>query len=274
MPVVRVSALGGVPISYGDLPIICRDIAGIAVYGGVIAKSTSTAGNIMAEVIGFGRMRPNGAKIVELRKRRGMKQEVLADNARISERQLREIERTNKPTHATTITAIATALGATAREITLSTPDEEPEKSGPLLKLEAIQSAKNLAHIAQSADDYGYLLKVDPSVETAAEMQELMTIVRHYVTGQPDEFAKVLFGDIPRLARLHQLLEKLRAGDVGVLAGTIVIAEHDLPHVPRSISGDGKRALLLIFFQPIAVKEEVISMDLIVNWLDNQQFPF
>jgi transcriptional regulator with XRE-family HTH domain len=112
------------------LAVICRlfgrDVADAPVYGRVVKMSTSMSGDTMAE--GFGRMRPDGAKIVELRKRRGLKQEVLAEKARISVRQLGEIERTSQSVHATTITAIATALGATPREITLSTPDETPEK--------------------------------------------------------------------------------------------------------------------------------------------------
>ena len=92
--------------------------------------------------MGIGRKQPNGKKIVELRQQKGLKQELLARDARISERLLRDIERRNKPVAATTITAIATLLGATAPEITLSMPDKTSEASGYLLKLRVVRSAR------------------------------------------------------------------------------------------------------------------------------------
>ena len=47
----------------------------------------------MGELIDPGRKQPNGSKIVELRKRNGMKQETLAKDADISVRLLRDIEK-------------------------------------------------------------------------------------------------------------------------------------------------------------------------------------
>ena len=47
----------------------------------------------MEEAIGPGRMRPDGAKVVNLRNQRGMKQDDLASRARISVRTLRDVER-------------------------------------------------------------------------------------------------------------------------------------------------------------------------------------
>src|SRR5262249_58938100 len=97
---------------------------------------TSVGGTSMGDVIGLGRKRPDGAKIVHLRKQKGMKQEALAEKAdKMSVRLLRDIERRNRPVLATTITAIATALQTTPDEIILSTPDGTPASSVPLLKL-------------------------------------------------------------------------------------------------------------------------------------------
>jgi transcriptional regulator with XRE-family HTH domain len=177
----------------------------------------------MGDVIGLGRKRPNGAKIANLRKEKGLKQADFAEKGKISERLLREIERRNHPVPATTITNIATALQTTPDEITLSTPDGTPASSKSLLKLSAITSAKDLNALAHDATQYEYALEVDPSSVTAEDMQCLMMIVRRLVhPWEKDEFDGQHFGDIPRLARLHQLLEQLREQEVGVIAGKYV----------------------------------------------------
>jgi transcriptional regulator with XRE-family HTH domain len=121
----------------------------------------------MDDVIGLGRKRPNGTKIVNLRKQKGLKQETLAKDGRISVRVLRDIERRNHPVSATTLTAIATALQTTSDEITLSPRDRAPDSSVPLLKLTAIRSAKDLSALASSADEFEWKLEVDPSPVTA-----------------------------------------------------------------------------------------------------------
>ena len=132
----------------------------------------------MGDVIGLGRKRPNGKKIVELRNKHGQKQEALAKKVSISVRVLRDIERSNHPVPATTITAIATALETTPDEITLSTPDGTPASSVPLLKLTAIRSAKDLNALAHDATQFEYALEVDPSAVTAPDMQWLLWITR------------------------------------------------------------------------------------------------
>jgi transcriptional regulator with XRE-family HTH domain len=173
-------------------------------------------------VIGPGRKQPDGAKIVNLRKQKGLKQEDLAKRGNISVRTLRDIERSNHPVPATTITAIATALQTTPDEITLST-DGTPDLSVSLLKLTAIRSAKDLSALASGASEYDWKLEAVPSSETAKDMQHLMTIVRRLVFSswrhEKDEFDAEEFGEIPRLARLQELLERLRERGVGVIAG-------------------------------------------------------
>jgi transcriptional regulator with XRE-family HTH domain len=67
----------------------------------------------MGEVIGLGRKRPDGRKVIELRKQKGVKQSDLARRAHISERLLRDIERKNHPVPSTIITALATELKVT-----------------------------------------------------------------------------------------------------------------------------------------------------------------
>ena len=203
----------------------------------------------MGDVIGLGRKRPDGAKIVHLRKQKGMKQEALAEKAdKMSVRLLRDIERRNRPVLATTITAIATALQTTPDEIILSTPDGTPASSVPLLKLTAIRSAKDLNALASDATKYEWMLEVDPSAKTAPDMQSLMCIVRRLVPGSwedwKDEFDEQPFGEIPRLAKLQELLEKLREQGVGVIAGKYVqhslVKEKDLDFFSRFTPIPGK----------------------------------
>ena len=105
------------PFNTGGLPIICRDGAGGAGYGGIMLLEEQKM------VIGSGRL-PDGGKIVELRKRHEIKQADLAKRASISERQLRKIERENVTVPGTTVTAIATALKVSPDEITLRASNE------------------------------------------------------------------------------------------------------------------------------------------------------
>lgn len=226
--------------------------------------------------MGIRKGQPDGKRIVKLREQKGMKQNVLAREARVSERLLRDIERTNKPVSATIITQIATVLGATEPQITLSTPDEtlNPPAS-PLLKLRAVRSATELNRSALSAHHYDWRLNVDPSEATAEDMREVMTILDRLVNirrlierGMPcmgDKFDNLPFGEIPRLARLQELLEKLRANGVGVLAGSYV------QHWPINNEdeepydyGDKRRirteVILCVHFVPSEVDEEVIRL--------------
>jgi transcriptional regulator with XRE-family HTH domain len=175
----------------------------------------------------YGRKRPNGPKIVELRKEKGLKQQALADDADISVRLLREIERNNHPVPATTITAIAAELKVNPGDITLSAPDAPPSTAGSLsteslLKLRAIRSATELAALAERANRYKWGLRIDPSTTTAGDMQGLMKTIHRLVNGPApvDEFDEEDFGQIPRLALLQDLLTRLRTNGVSVIAGT------------------------------------------------------
>jgi transcriptional regulator with XRE-family HTH domain len=93
-------------------------------------------------VIGLGKKQPDGAKIANLRKQKGLKQAALAKEVRISERLLRDIERKNQPIPATKITDIANVLKTTPDEITLSTPDGTPTSPVSVLKLTVIRLPK------------------------------------------------------------------------------------------------------------------------------------
>jgi len=207
--VPRQHGAGALPVSSDHLPIACRDGAGAKVYGEV----TSVGGTSMN---GLGRKQPDGRKIVDLRQRKGLMQKNLAHEAKISERLLRDIETKNHPVPATTITNIATALQTTPDEITLfSTPDGTPD----LLKLTAIRSAKDLSALTSGATGFEWKVEADPSPVTAKDMQTLLMIVERLVKLGRDEFDKEPFGEIPRLARLQQLLDQLREQGVGVIAG-------------------------------------------------------
>jgi transcriptional regulator with XRE-family HTH domain len=192
----------------------------------------------MGEVVGFGRRRPNGLKIVELRKGNGLKQEVLAQQTGISVRLLRDVERRNHPLDTATLTALATELKVTADDIILvegSLPETvrtTPEYSPFRLKLKVVLSATVLSSMADRSSSYAWTLNVDPSTETASEMQQVMLIVRRMVDGchsfaDHDEFDGMAFDQIPRLARLKEVLETLRDRGVNVLAGTHVYRWRD-----------------------------------------------
>jgi transcriptional regulator with XRE-family HTH domain len=236
----------------------------------------------MAEVSGDGRKRPNGARIVTLRKEKGMKQEVLADKAKISVRHLREIELRNRPVQPTHITDIAAALGVNAGEITVSTPDTSPTRAGSLLKLRVVRSATELGDMADYAARYEWKLKIDPSTATAADMQAVMMIVKRLV--RPvlvddklrDDFDNEEFGEIPRLARLQELLGRLHTNGVNVIAGTYTFSwarspvrddaliVDDVPWVRVPGETDpyifDQELILLIHFVPCDVEEEVVQI--------------
>jgi DNA-binding XRE family transcriptional regulator len=75
--------------------------------------------------MGIGKRQPDGKKIVKLREQKGLKQNVLARDAGVSERLLRDIERTNKPVPATTITAIAMAAPKALKALPANVSDDE-----------------------------------------------------------------------------------------------------------------------------------------------------
>jgi transcriptional regulator with XRE-family HTH domain len=248
------------PSNSGGLPIICRDGAGGAGYGGVMFEGA------MGEVMGIGTRQPDGGKVVKLRKQLEMKQEDLAERAHISVRHLREIERTNKSVPGTTITTIATVLKVPPDEITLSASNETIsfENDSTRLKLRAVRSASELARLA-FADRYIWDLGVDPTTATAKEMQQLLHIIRRLVergrvtdefdtdnsTGEyalhPDNF-----GSITRVARLQELLDALLVGGVGVLAGSY--------YDQSGLFEQGENQILYIHFVPSDVREKVISV--------------
>ncbi len=234
----------------------------------------------------FGRKRPNGRKIMELRKEKGLNQEALARTAGYSVRLLRDIERKNHPVATTTITDLATALKVNPGDITLSTPDASPpSEAWSLLKLRAVRSATELSALAERADEYRWWLKIDPSTATAADMQAVMAIVHRLVqkfgrlpmdSTWWDEFDQQPFGAIPRLARLQDLLAKLCTNGVNVIAGTHTYSSvRDLKEgenaelgelIVRAPDKSTKQAFkyvtcLEIRFVPCDVEENVISID-------------
>jgi transcriptional regulator with XRE-family HTH domain len=171
----------------------------------------------MGEVIGLGRRRPDGTRIVTLRKQKGVKQEDLARKAGMSVRTLRDVERSNHPIPATTITAIATELKVSPDQITLANPDDLQDDQR--LKLRAMRSAVQLSNLADEAHRCVWGLEVAPSAATAKEMQQFLNDIRRLVEWSrvSDEFDND--GYVTRVARLQASLDALRAGDVGVIAG-------------------------------------------------------
>jgi transcriptional regulator with XRE-family HTH domain len=245
----------------------------------------------MEAAVDQGRKQPNGRKIVELRKQRGLKQEVLAERAKISVRLLRDIEKKNYAVRMTDITAIANVLNVDPSDITLSGPAASPTKPGSpskqlgsLLKLRAVRSATELSGLAEESGNYEWSLKIDPIPATAADMQAVMKIVHRLVkkygrlnpgSNFSDEFDEHQFGEIPRLAHLQDLLSKLLTNGVNVVAGTYTYSSvrkldegEDLEPgeirvgVPRTATKQAfkYRSVLRIQFMSSDVEEDVISI--------------
>jgi transcriptional regulator with XRE-family HTH domain len=252
-------------------------------YGGVVLPRRTGVG----EVIGLGRKRPDGNKIVELRKQHGLKQEVLAEKVSISVRLLRDIERKNHEVPSTTLTAIATELKVSPDQITL--PAQEDSQQDQLLKLRLIRSASELKGLAQEAHQFWWDVNVDPTAATTKEMQQLLRIIRRLMEmpSITDEFdnedatgpkdAPNDFGYIKRLARLKESLDTLWEAGVGVLAATywanlVTDKEDKTPGALKKIRIPGSEEFLKfvctleIRFVPSNVDEEVISIDLGVPW--------
>jgi transcriptional regulator with XRE-family HTH domain len=227
---------------------------------------------------------------MELRKEKGLKQENLAKDAQVSVRLLRDIERKNHPVPTTTITAIAAELKVTSADITLSTTDASPTKARPLmdrslLKLRAVRSATEIDSLARSAEEYEWLLRIDPSTATAADMQAVMTTVHRltlkYDSVSPlslyaDEFDGQPFGEIPRLARLQDLLTRLSTNGVNVIAGAYTyslvrdLEEGENPdfgelivRIPGTTTNQmfKYKTRLKIHFVPCGVEEEVVPIN-------------
>src|SRR5262245_22926167 len=149
-----------------NLPTICRYTAGAYLYG-------RSCGQGERAMVGLGRKEPNGKKIFELRRKIGLKQEVLAVEVGVSVRTLRDIERKDHAIHSATITAIATQLKVSPEQITLSTPEDSQQHH--MLKLKPFRSAHQLSCLAEEAHQFnwGFNLKG----KTAKETQQLVGIV-------------------------------------------------------------------------------------------------
>ena len=170
-------------------------------------------------MVGLGRKRPNGKKIFELRRKIGLKQEVLADEAGVSVRTLRDIERKDHAIHSVTITAIATQLKISPDQITLSTPEDSQQHH--MLKLKPFRSAHQLSCLAEEAHqfDWGFNFKG----KTAKETQQLVGIVRSlegklYSCAEPPSYYE--FQWLHQLAQLQESLDVLSEGGVRVLAAS------------------------------------------------------
>jgi transcriptional regulator with XRE-family HTH domain len=260
----------------------------------------------MAEVIGLGRKRPNGSKITELRKQRGLKQSDLADRVHISERTLREIERSNHPIPATTITAIATELKVSQDQIILSTTQEDFDLEDAItqedlknkdgrLELRGVRSGRALSLLAEEAHRSHWDVIVDPTAATAKEMQQLLKIIRRVVderfsdvrdefdgedaTGGREEFPND-FRYIARLARLQELLDALWANGVGLLAASYyqnswTNREDKSLGIKVGIPGTEQvwmtQSILEIRFVPSDVDVTVLSIDTGRPWKELQE---
>jgi transcriptional regulator with XRE-family HTH domain len=232
----------------------------------------------------LGRKQPDGAKIAALRNQSGLKQADLATKAGLSERVLREVERRNHRIPATTLTAIATALQTTPDEITLAT-DGRPESSISLLKLRAIRSGKDLTALASGAAFWEWHLEENPTPATAKDIQNLLMIVTRLVNSEKtDEFDTEPFGEIPRLARLQELLEQLRKQGVGVIAGKygrywLVRTEEELPFDLTPIPGKSDWSIKTTFvlcLRLVAAEKEEGDMQIrpgksLERWLEDAQ---
>jgi hypothetical protein len=188
----------------------------------------------------------------------------------------------------TTITAIAAVLEVNPSDITLSSPSSlpAPPKNQSLLKLKAIQSATELGTVASRADKYQWRLEVDPKAATASRMQAVLQIIDRLVQGLRtdsnghrvayDEFDGEQFGEIPRLARLQELLNELLTNEVAVLAGTYSFSRLrnvdevddfilppvvfvNIPDKPRKVIYTS--IILLIRFVPSLVNDVVVPVN-------------
>ena len=144
-------------------------------------------------------------------------------------------------------------------------PDETLNATNPRSSSRAVRSASELYTLADRAGFYRVELKVIPSAATAEDMRQVMTILRRLVYGRRelDEFDALPFGEIPRLARLHELLES--SAPMAWAYWQAVTSIRPSPG-PDERMWEGAEVIICVYFVPSEVDEEVITLDLEGNF--------
>lgn len=221
-----------------------------------------------SSVISIGRVIPDGKAIARIRKDKELSQEALAQQAKISQRLLRDIERRNHPVRKHCLLNIATQLGAPTEHIQLAQPAAvEPDTMlrplpDTMLRLLPVEGALAMWEIARSADSLEWTLAVEPNSKTAQPMEAVLTILNRIVDGRPpldcdlDEFDRNnKFSDIARLSRLGELLQALTDGGICVLANTY------LHHLDSRECYQPPQKRILVMFTSAETTSRTVSID-------------
>src|SRR6266404_2854305 len=213
-------------------------------------------------------VRPDGAKIAELRNAKGLKQKALAESARISERSLREIEKRNHPLREHKLLELAKHLQTSIEDIkakeslggNVAPPaGKTPKKPSDPHKLELhpAEKANELWNLARRASKCNYMLMVEPTAKTAPLLEEVLVIVQRAYTITEDDYDRShRYPNFHRLARLNEILGELSENGIGVLANTNWCWCQDA-------AGEMKhKSELYVSFSPIERKSELVSVNL------------
>ncbi len=224
-----------------------------------------------SSVISIGRVVPDGEAIARIRQDKELSQEALAQQAKISQRLLRDIERRNHPIPKHRLLNIATQLGTPTERIQLAQPAAvEPDTMlrplpDTMLRLLPVEGALAMWEIARSADSLEWTLAVEPNSKTAPPMEAVLTILNRIVDGRTpfdcdysnhDEFDRNnKFSDIARLSCLGELLQALTDGGICVLANTY------LHHLEPRGSKLPPQKRIWVMFTPAGTTSRTVPID-------------
>lgn len=176
---------------------------------------------------------PNGPKIIELRKSKGLSQRDVAEKSKLSERLLRDIERYSKKVTEYRLNNIANSLGTKVDAIKIHNLETETtsrnngtKSNDPSqVELREIKTGKELYELASLCGRYTWNFSVEPTLETAPIMEGILTIVNCIVNGltsrTTDEYdQEYTHSDLFRVAKLGSLIRELIENGINTLGNT------------------------------------------------------
>jgi transcriptional regulator with XRE-family HTH domain len=192
----------------------------------------------------MGRITPDGSKVLQFRQQRGLSQEALARDARISERLLRDIERRNRPVLEVMLRNLATALSRplddlVSRQGSFDWQLLTPPRARDHLLLIPVRDGINLCNWASSSVSFTWHLQVSEiDKEAAALMEEILQLVNRWTNNglsealefddysqqeKSDDYDKIhAIPDLFRIARAGEVFSILKEKGISVLSNRYI----------------------------------------------------
>jgi transcriptional regulator with XRE-family HTH domain len=203
------------------------------------------------------RIKPNGSKIAELRKEKGLKQLAFAKDVGLSESTLRKVETKDYPITNKTIQEIANKLGADAAQLVhVGTTAKLPKRDDLSIELRMTNSVEliekfrgtDILHYETHIDiTKGMIEPIESILRTANLFIQMWTDGPALVEDLPREWRE--FPEIRAAAEVTESLQTLKDQGVAVLANSLI-----------ERSADRREKHLYLSFEKLGVTSRIVLL--------------